>query len=440
MGFGLKGKDAAMETPPIPTLSVVIATIGRATLMATLESLRQLGPRDEVLLITDGEHPHASTMLDCAGLRCSSQFIVHRPQASDWGHTLRNLYSSRAKGDRVLHIDDDDVYLDGAIDTVRFECAKHPDELVVFRMLTRNGHIPITHQIRVGNIDTKCGALPNVPEKWGVWGAFYGGDGAFYESCRFDVAWCDKAITAQRPHEWDSPPGARTFIRPTHRAEVAGRIPKVFHRIWLGGQPMPDEFRRYGDSWLKLNPAWEMRTWSEENLPDVINLFEFQSFSKPAGKADVLRYELLWRFGGVYLDTDFEPLKPLGSLFDDINTFFADQGPLAPAIGILGSVPRDPFYEHLVAALPASARNTTGSLVEKTGPGFFARELDRFFGRERLIRNLGLVWEHVNHDLTRRMYGFETRYFYPYGFWELHRRNEKFPEAYAVHHWAHSWR
>src|SRR6266851_4883196 len=99
-----------------PTLSVVIATIGRPTLIATLESLRQLAPTDEILLLTDGDHPQVISMLNSAGLACSSQHIVHQPQANDWGHTLRNLYSHRAKGERVLHIDDDDVYLDGAID------------------------------------------------------------------------------------------------------------------------------------------------------------------------------------------------------------------------------------------------------------------------------------------------------------------------------------
>jgi hypothetical protein len=422
-----------------PTLSIVIATIGRPTLIATLESLQQLGPQDEVLLLTDGDHPQAAAMLGAARLSCSIRQIVHQPRANDWGHTLRNLYSHLAKGDRVLHIDDDDVYLDGAIDIVRAECSQYPGQLVVFRMLTAARHIPASHEIRVGNIGTNCGALPNVPEKWGRWQPYYGGDGAFYESCRFQVAWCDRAITVERPHQWDCPAEAKQFIHPTHRVDVSGRIPKVFHRIWLGGRPMPDEFKRYGDSWLELNPEWEMRTWSEENLPAIINRTEFEASTTLAGKSDVLRFELLWQFGGVYVDTDFQALKPLGALLDNINTFFADEGPNTPATAILGSVPRDPFYEHLIAAIPDSVRSHDG-LVEQTGPGFFAREIDRFLHRDRLIRNLGAVWEHVSHDMSRRLYGFETRFFYPYGYWEQHRRHETFADAYAAHHWAHSWR
>jgi len=202
---------------------------------------------------------------------------------------------------------------------------------------------------------------------------------------------------------------------------------------------MPDEFKRYGKTWLDLNPGWEMRLWTDKDIPEIINRREFDEFTKAAGKADVLRFELLWRFGGVYLDTDFEARKSLGDLFGDINTFFADEGPNSPAIGIIGSVPRDPFYDHLIKALPKSVHEHSQH-VEKAGPPFFAREITNFFGADRLIRNLGSMWEHTSRDCSRRLYGFESKYFYPYSYWEQYRNRESFPHAYGVHHWAHSWR
>jgi hypothetical protein len=427
------------STEPFPSLSIVVTTVGRPTLIATLESLRQLAPADELLLITDGDHPGAFTMLDHARLACRTQRIVHRPAARDWGHRLRNLYSSRASGERVLHLDDDDVYLDGAISRVRQVCAQHPGKLVVFQMLIPGGRVPMAHRLCIGNIGTSCGALPNEPARWGCWEPFYGGDGAFYQSCQFDVIWCDEPICAIQPHAWDAPSSAKCFVHPTHRVEVAGSIPKVLHRIWLGGRPLPDEFVRFGATWLRLNPDWQLRTWTEENLPELVNRVEYDAAPKVAFKADILRYELLWRYGGVYIDTDFDALKPLGDLFDDINAFFADEGPNTPSIGILGCIPGDPFYRHLIEVLPRSYREHPGD-VHKTGPPFFAREIDRFFGADRYIRNLGRVWEHISRDLANRMYGFESRFFFPYGYGEQHRRHELFPDAFAVHHWAHSWR
>jgi glycosyltransferase involved in cell wall biosynthesis len=425
---------------PSPTLSVVVATVGRPTLLATLESLHQLSPDDELLLVTDGDHPEAFAMLDSAGLSCRTQRIVHRLPANDFGHRLRNLYASRATGDRVLHLDDDDVYLDGALGRVRGECARHPGKLVVFRMVGPRGTFPRARRMSVGNVGTPCGALPNEPAKWGWWDPGLGGDGAFYQTCKFDVAWCDDVICALNPDRWDAPPEAKVFIRPACRIAAGGGIPHAFHRIWLGGGPMPDEFVRYGKSWLRLNPGWEMRTWTDDTLPEIVNRAEFDRFGDNlSGKTDVLRYELLWRFGGVYLDTDFEALKPLGDLFDGLNHFAADEAPGVPGTAILGSAPESALYRHLVEALPASVREHSNYL-EQSGPPFLAREIDRYFGADRLRRNLGPVWEHLSRDCSRHLYLFEGPYFYPYGHWEKHRRGEKFADAYGAHHWAHSWR
>jgi mannosyltransferase OCH1-like enzyme len=38
-------------------------------------------------------------------------------------------------------------------------------------------------------------------------------------------------------------------------------IPRIFHRIRLGGTPMPTEFQSFGDSWAELHPDWEMWDW-----------------------------------------------------------------------------------------------------------------------------------------------------------------------------------
>ena len=32
-------------------------------------------------------------------------------------------------------------------------------------------------------------------------------------------------------------------------------IPKVFHRVWLGGKPMPDHFVKWGEGWLAKHPG-----------------------------------------------------------------------------------------------------------------------------------------------------------------------------------------
>ena len=80
------------------------------------------------------------------------------------------------------------------------------------------------------------------------------------------------------------------------------KIPKIFHIIWIGPNPYP--FGEYKESWLKHNPHWELKYWNNDNLPDLYNQKIFDLIPSWAGKADILRYELLYRYGGLYSDAD----------------------------------------------------------------------------------------------------------------------------------------
>lgn len=96
------------------------------------------------------------------------------------------------------------------------------------------------------------------------------------------------------------------------------RIPKVIHYCWFGGKPMPEDVKRYVDTWKLAAPEYELKCWNEDNFP-----FEKYSFAQEALKnkkwafiADVARLHALYYEGGIYLDTDIELLKD----FDDFLT------------------------------------------------------------------------------------------------------------------------
>jgi mannosyltransferase OCH1-like enzyme len=96
------------------------------------------------------------------------------------------------------------------------------------------------------------------------------------------------------------------------------RIPRTFHQIWLGPNSFPREFERYRRSWTHHNPRWELRFWTEENVPaDLRRPEAAERLRAPAERADILRLELLWRYGGVYVDSDFECLRPIEPLMQD---------------------------------------------------------------------------------------------------------------------------
>lgn len=158
---------------------------------------------------------------------------------------------------------------------------------------------------------------------------------------------------------------------------------RLIHRFW-GGRPMPEEFASYGQTWRRLNPDWVVHDWTYEQLPDlrcaavVDDLFS--RASDPLSEAlwvqvaDVVGYELLARYGGVYVNCDICPVRPLTALLNAVNnrawvTREDDYWVTDAAIGAPG--PREPFWEVVLACLPESYwAKRDAEMVVSTGPQF----------------------------------------------------------------------
>jgi hypothetical protein len=94
-------------------------------------------------------------------------------------------------------------------------------------------------------------------------------------------------------------------------------IPRTFHHIWLGPDPLPEDHGPWIESWKRHHTEWEFRLWTEENLPeDPVRPEVLDLLRAPVERADILRLEILYQHGGVYLDTDLECLRPLDPLLD----------------------------------------------------------------------------------------------------------------------------
>lgn len=93
-------------------------------------------------------------------------------------------------------------------------------------------------------------------------------------------------------------------------------IPKIIHYIWLGGKPLSKVAEKCISSWKKCCPDYDIKRWDETNLD--LDKYQFVVEALKAGKyafaSDVLRTEILYNNGGIYLDVDVELIKPIDGL------------------------------------------------------------------------------------------------------------------------------
>lgn len=120
------------------------------------------------------------------------------------------------------------------------------------------------------------------------------------------------------------------------------RIPKKIHYIWLGGKPLPKIAEKCIKSWQKHCPDYEIKRWDESNLDIDCCQYcrEAYDAKKYAFASDVLRFDMLYKEGGIYLDTDVELLKPIDELLSNTCFMgFETKEKVAPGL-ILGSIPK----------------------------------------------------------------------------------------------------
>jgi hypothetical protein len=93
-------------------------------------------------------------------------------------------------------------------------------------------------------------------------------------------------------------------------------IPKLVHYCWFGNNEMPELASKCIRSWEKYLPDYQMKLWNEDSFDVNSNLYVKEAYEtkKYAFVTDYVRLYALYHYGGIYMDTDVEVLKP----FDDL--------------------------------------------------------------------------------------------------------------------------
>lgn len=210
-------------------------------------------------------------------------------------------------------------------------------------------------------------------------------------------------------------------------------IPKIIHYCWVGGNPKPQSVLYCIESWKRCCPDYEIREWNETNYDFEKNEYMRQAYEakKWGFVPDYARLDIIYEYGGVYLDTDVEMLRSFDHLLEKECFFgFEDTGDGEHFVNCghgFGAVPhheaikaaRD-IYEHV------SFVKEDGTLNLLASPYYTTQSL----------RQLGLVQENRDQTLPGvQVYASDV--FCPKTFrtGQLHQT----ARTVSIHHFSASW-
>jgi len=174
-------------------LSIIVPTVGRASLEATLRSLvaQPLAQVDEVLVI--GGDARDVAPFEVYGAR----HLPYHP-GGHWGCEERTVGIGKATGSHLAFIDDDDIWLPGARETIARAIAQTPDKPMLFRMRYPSGRVLWDNKrVLRGNVSTQMVVVPNIPGRLGRWTTRREGDYDFIRSLRWrpeKIVWREDVI------------------------------------------------------------------------------------------------------------------------------------------------------------------------------------------------------------------------------------------------------
>ncbi len=149
------------------------------------------------------------------------------------------------------------------------------------------------------------------------------------------------------------------------------KIPKVLHIIWLGPRDFPHQSQKNLATWQENNPDWKIKFWSDRPRKIALSNISYEEVhascfddlydcylrSQNYGeKSDVLRYEILYREGGVYSDHDVECMQSFAAIIDNYDFFCGIEPPHAPIVNgavtacnnLIGVVPNHPILKQCI--------------------------------------------------------------------------------------------
>lgn len=228
----------------------------------------------------------------------------------------------------------------------------------------------------------------------------------------------------------------RFFTHPPY--SVVPKIPKIIHHIWLGG-PMPEQYIVWRQKWQAMHPDWVFMLWTDKEVAHfhLENQEYYDETTSYGEKANLLRYELLYQFGGLYVDTDCECFRPFDLLHHCCDFYAGCEYPQRSYAGskimvgnsIMASRPGHPMVKEFIDCIQKTWKEELQ--VARSGTRYATNII-----KKTLFSN--------EHDTIMI---FPANIFYPWASsidpWEQPVTDQETfvqPETWSLHYWHFTWK
>lgn len=219
---------------------------------------------------------------------------------------------------------------------------------------------------------------------------------------------------------------------------MARYIPYVFHQTWKS-ERLPRQFRKFRSTWVQHHANSEHRFWTDRSNFRFLERYyawflpTYRMYPENIMRADAVRYFILKHYGGIYVDLDFECLRPIDPLIEDRHLVIGCEPPAhsdmlynSPAPdrilcnAFMASAPQHPFWDHLIRLM--ASRKSDDDVLVSTGPLLVSEAYASYCDKA----GVSIVpWQQL-YPIDKE----QTRL--PRSDWNLYG-------AYAVHYWRGTW-
>lgn len=225
------------------------------------------------------------------------------------------------------------------------------------------------------------------------------------------------------------------------------RIPKIIHQVYEDPAGPSNLLLEISETWKEKHPDWEYRFWDKQKTGEFLeNIYpeyipKYKSFVYDVQRWDAIRYLILYQYGGLYVDMDYECIENMEPLLNDSDCCMGMEPPMhaiqhnKPHIvgnALMASVPGHDYIKCIISEVFSERKLSSdpGLLVMESGGPFKITQLYDAYPKKQDITLLPseLVAPLSLEEIRSVLQGNENK-----------EVEEKVEHAFAIHYFLGSW-